>query len=85
MNFTHQPASPPSFLCLSQEFSPHASTWRKDSPQPKDLGWLDSCDEQRDEERKPHPLATPWFPFGKPEANALYHLPLFFTVRTWVS
>ncbi|QSZ58804.1 hypothetical protein BTN45_16190 [Rhizobium sp. ZX09] len=85
MNFTHQPASPPSFLCLSQEFSPHASAWRKDSPQPKDLGWLDPCDKHRDEGKKPHPLATPWFPFGKPEASALYHLPLFFTVRTWVS
>ena len=33
----------------------------------------------------PHPLVTPWFPFGKPDAKALYHLPLFFSVRTCVS
>ncbi|HAU74788.1 MAG TPA: hypothetical protein DCW88_04435 [Agrobacterium sp.] len=40
---------PPSFLCLSQDTSRHASAWREDSFQPKDLGWLDSCDEHRNE------------------------------------
>ncbi|TGE78604.1 hypothetical protein C9410_17865 [Rhizobium sp. SEMIA 439] len=74
----------PSFLCSSQESSRHASAWRKDSCQSKDLGWLDPCDEHRDG-GKPHPFVTPWVPFGKPEASALYHLPLFFSVRTCVS
>ncbi|QCM07960.1 hypothetical protein CFBP6626_22040 [Agrobacterium tumefaciens] len=40
----------PSFLCLSQESSRRASARRKDSSQPKDLGWLDPCDKHRDEE-----------------------------------
>ncbi|WP_234902668.1 nickel/cobalt transporter [Agrobacterium larrymoorei] len=39
----------PSFLCLSQEYSRRASARRKSSFQPKDLGWLDSCDQQRNE------------------------------------
>ncbi|OVE92407.1 hypothetical protein B7W89_08670 [Agrobacterium tumefaciens] len=33
----------PLFLCLSQESSRRASAGGKDSFQPKDLGWLDSC------------------------------------------
>ncbi|QAS78499.1 hypothetical protein CO657_10645 [Rhizobium acidisoli] len=41
--------SPPSFLCSSQEPSRRASARRKESIQPKDLGWLDLCDEHRDE------------------------------------
>ncbi|MQB10477.1 hypothetical protein DXT96_11525 [Agrobacterium sp. ICMP 6402] len=40
---------PPSFLCLSQESNRRASARRKDSFQPKDLGWLDPCDRHRDE------------------------------------
>ncbi|OOO19620.1 hypothetical protein BS627_16670 [Agrobacterium salinitolerans] len=39
----------PSFLCSSQESSRRASAWREESFQPKDLGWLDSCDEHRNE------------------------------------
>ncbi|OOO35653.1 hypothetical protein BS628_15430 [Agrobacterium radiobacter] len=42
-------ASHPSFLCLSQESSRRASARREESFQPKDLGWLDSCDEHRNE------------------------------------
>ncbi|OOO29736.1 hypothetical protein BTE54_16145 [Agrobacterium sp. YIC 4121] len=40
---------PPSFLCLSQESSWRASARRRESFQPKDLGWLDLCDKHRDE------------------------------------
>ncbi|MQB24037.1 hypothetical protein DXT95_03045 [Agrobacterium tumefaciens] len=40
----------PSFLCLSQESSRRAFARRNDSFQPKDLGWLDSCDKHRNEE-----------------------------------
>ncbi|RUL98721.1 hypothetical protein EFR84_27705 [Rhizobium chutanense] len=40
---------PPSFLCSSQESSRRASARRRESFQPKDLGWLDLCDEHRDE------------------------------------
>ncbi|QCL87959.1 hypothetical protein YA62_000955 [Agrobacterium sp. LC34] len=39
----------PSFLCLSQESSRRASGRRKESFQPKDLGWLDPCDKHRAE------------------------------------
>ncbi|TRB31414.1 hypothetical protein EXN51_04540 [Agrobacterium fabrum] len=52
----------PSFLCLSQESSRRASAWREESFQPKDLGWLDSCDEHRNEgemvSSENHPLPT---------------------------
>ncbi|TGE91732.1 hypothetical protein C9418_01090 [Rhizobium sp. SEMIA 4032] len=34
---------------MSQESSRRASARRKDSSQPKDLGWLDSCDKHRNE------------------------------------
>ncbi|PZP46256.1 MAG: hypothetical protein DI595_18010 [Agrobacterium fabrum] len=44
--------SPPSFLCSSQESSRRASARREDSFQPKDLGWLDSCDKHRNEGSK---------------------------------
>ncbi|OOO19763.1 hypothetical protein BS627_15095 [Agrobacterium salinitolerans] len=40
-----------SVLCLSQESGRRASARRKDSSQPKDLGWLDLCDKHRDEGR----------------------------------
>jgi len=42
-------AQRPSFLCLSQESSRHAPAEREESFQPKDLGWLDSCDKHRNE------------------------------------
>ncbi|QCM13425.1 integrase [Agrobacterium tumefaciens] len=42
-------ASPSSSLCLSQGSSRRASARREESFQPKDLGWLDSCDEHRNE------------------------------------
>ncbi|OOO19169.1 hypothetical protein BTE56_13935 [Agrobacterium pusense] len=42
----------PSFLCLSQESSRRASARRKDSSQPRDLGWLSLCDKHRDEGRR---------------------------------
>ncbi|QAA97664.1 hypothetical protein DC439_08110 [Agrobacterium tumefaciens] len=45
----------PSFLCLSQESSRLASARRKEASQPKDLGWLDSCDQHRNEGEKTHP------------------------------
>ncbi|OVE92429.1 hypothetical protein B7W89_08805 [Agrobacterium tumefaciens] len=45
----------PSFLCLSQESSRRASARRKEFFQPKDLGWLDSCDQHRNEGEKMHP------------------------------
>jgi len=38
-------------LCLSQESSRRASARREKSFQPKDLGWLDSCDKHRNEGR----------------------------------
>ncbi|POO51455.1 hypothetical protein CPJ18_13175 [Agrobacterium rosae] len=44
-----RPTPLPSSLCLSQGSSRRASARRKDSLQPKDLGWLDSCDEHRNE------------------------------------
>ncbi|KAA3512366.1 hypothetical protein DXM21_12645 [Agrobacterium rosae] len=39
----------PSFLCLSQESSRRASARQRESFQPKDLGWLNSCDKHRNE------------------------------------
>ncbi|KAB0460370.1 hypothetical protein C9410_11705 [Rhizobium sp. SEMIA 439] len=52
--------APPSFPCLSRESSRCAPARRKDSFQPKDLGWLDPCDKPRDEggERTRHPRTT---------------------------
>ncbi|CUX20573.1 conserved hypothetical protein [Agrobacterium genomosp. 13 str. CFBP 6927] len=41
--------NPPSFLCLSQESSRRTSVRREEPFQPKDLGWLDSCDRHRNE------------------------------------
>ncbi|QCM13525.1 integrase [Agrobacterium tumefaciens] len=38
-----------SSLCLSQGSSRRASARRRGSFQPKDLGWLDSCDKHRNE------------------------------------
>ena len=38
VKFMHGRPPQPSFLCSSQESSRHASAWRKDSSQPKDLG-----------------------------------------------
>ncbi|HBT66914.1 MAG TPA: hypothetical protein DEB63_00160 [Agrobacterium sp.] len=40
---------PPSFLCLSWESIRRASARREESFERKDLGWLDPCDEHRDE------------------------------------
>ncbi|QRM58964.1 hypothetical protein F3P66_05585 [Agrobacterium fabrum] len=46
--------APPSFLCSSQESSRRASARREESFQPKDLVWLDSCDEHRNEGERMH-------------------------------
>ncbi|RVT74767.1 hypothetical protein EM858_16675 [Agrobacterium sp. CNPSo 2736] len=51
----------PSFLCLSQESSRRASARRRESFQPKDLGWLDLCDKHRDEGREAR-----WKPIHQP-------------------
>ncbi|AIL98791.1 hypothetical protein VP03_00185 [Sinorhizobium meliloti] len=46
-------------LCLSQRSSGAASAAREEVFQPKDLVWLDPCDEHRDEEIKQAAAGNP--------------------------
>ncbi|QGJ73378.1 hypothetical protein CN068_21650 [Sinorhizobium meliloti] len=56
-----KPDNVPSSLCLSQRSSSAASAARKSyfSPRTKNLVWLDSCDEHRNEERRSCGLYPP--------------------------
>jgi hypothetical protein len=59
-NYLRTETSPPSSsLCSSQGSSSAASAAREEFFQPKDLVWLDSCDEHRNEEIKQAAEAIP--------------------------